>query len=165
MTSERLNLRALWGEIQRAVGEGRSTAELWNIANEAAQARGFSGVSGGIASMNELRGTAARIRDSAARFARLDPSNQLGADVIAPDINAQSIAGRSITPVYRVRFTQTVETLTGQLATTTRTISFPFQLPSTKADLLAELEINAQSMAETYGEQHVGLTDIEITVV
>lgn len=165
MSSERLNLRALWGEVQRAVSERRTVAETWQIANDAAQARGFAGVSGGIQAMNAMRGTAAQIRDAAERFGRLDASGLIGPEHYAPDINAQSVQGRSITPVYRVRFTQTVNTLTGQLATTQRTISFPFQLPSTKADLLAELEINAASMAETYGEQHLGISDIEITVV
>lgn len=166
MTSDnRLNLRAMWGEVQRAVGERRTVAETWQMVRDAAAANGYSGVTGGIQAMNEMRGIAAHIRDAASRYARLDPSNMLTPDVIAPDINAMSISGRSLTPVYRVRFTQTVTDLTGNLVTTHRTVSFPFQLPSTKAALEAELWLNAQSMAETYGEQHEAIGNIEITVV
>lgn len=155
----------MWGEVQRAVGERRTVAETWQLVRDAAAARGFAGVSGGIQAMNEMRGIAAHIRDAAARYGRLGRDDLITSDVIAPDINAQSIAGRSITPVYRVRFTQTVTDLVGNLVTTMRTVSFPFQLPPTRAALEAELWLNAQSMAETYGEQHEAIANIEITVV
>jgi hypothetical protein len=64
-----------------------------------------------------------------------------------------------------VRYAQTIQTLTGQLTQAWRTASFPVMLPPTKADLYAELEAGAISQAETYGEQHVAIADIEITVV
>lgn len=161
----RLNLAAMWGEIQRGVSERLSTAELWGIVRDAAQARGFEGVSGGLSQMNALRSTAAAIRDAAGRFNRADMSALITPEYFAPDINAQSITGRSLTPVYRARFVQTVRTVSGESVATHRTVSFPFQLPPTKSMLIEELNLNAQAMAETYGEEHEGIGEIEITVV
>lgn len=164
-SGDRLSLAALWGEIQRGVAERRSTAELWQIANEAAQARGFTGLTGGIQAMNSLRATASAIRDAAARFAAASPTALLTTDYIAPDINAQSILGRSLTPVYRVRFLHTVQTVGGEQVGAHRTVSFPFQLPLTKQALIEELALNALSLAETYGEESIGVDEIQITVV
>lgn len=166
MTSpRRLSLSALWGDIQRGVNEHIGTAELWQMARDAATARGFDGVSGGIAEMNRLRGTAGAIREAALRFAKMGTNELITPSVFAPDINAQSIAGRSLTPVFRVRFEHTVTTSTGEQVTTHRTVSFPFQLPPTKAALLEELNLNAAAMAEQYGEINNGVDGIEITIV
>lgn len=166
MTSpRRLSLAALWGDIQRGVNERVTTSELWRMAKDAATARGFEGVSGGIEEMNRLRGTASAIREAALRFSKLGPNELITPSVFAPDINAQSIAGRSLTPVFRVRFTHTVTTATGETVTAHRTSSFPFQLPPTKAALLEELNLNAAAMAEQYGEINEGVDEIEITVV
>jgi hypothetical protein len=158
-------LQAAWGSIQAAVRERVGTAELWQRVNTAAQAAGYAGTVGGLREMNRLRSLATGIRTGAERLARAEPHEQITSRMLAPDINAQSIAGRSITPVYRVRYAQTIQTLTGQLTQAWRTASFPVMLPPTKADLYAELEAGAISQAETYGEQHVAIADIEITVV
>ena len=164
-TGDRLPLAGLWGNIQAAVRERVSTAELWATVNAAAAERGFSGTSGGIQEMNRLRALAGGLRNAAENFARASLDQQIDTTMFAPDINAQSIIGRSITPTYRVRYEQTTISPTGEQVSTWRTSSFPVQLPSTKELLMAEIDADAASLAETYGEQHVGIGSLEISVV
>ena len=166
MTSgDRIPLAGLWGEIQAAVRERVTTADLWQRANAAAQSRGFAGVTGSALEMGQLRSIAARVRDAAINFARAAPEALIDTSMFAPDINAQSITGRTLTPVYRVRFQQSVATAEGQIVDTFRTVSFPVSLPSSKSALLAELLSDAEAMAEIYGEQSLGVGAIEISVV
>lgn len=161
----RVPLAQYWGVIQRAVSERVTTAELWNMIRNASEAEGYVGTTGGLPEMNRLRGAAAAIRNASDVFRSARDDATITASMFAPDINAKAIPGLSLTPVYRVRFEHTIGTLEGQLVTTWRTISFPMQLPGTKDLLMAELEANASSLAEQYGEEHIGLDGVEITVV
>lgn len=166
MTSDnRIKLAGLWGEIQAAVRDRVSTADLWTRANEAAQSRGFTGVTGSALEMGALRSIAAKLRNSAETFARAAPGQALDPTMFAPNLNAQSTTNREITPTYRVRYLQQVRTAEGDIVGAFRTTSFPVQLPSTKEALLAELQADASLLAEKYGEQHVDLGEVEISVV
>ena len=167
MTNEapRYTLRAYLGEIARGVAEHVSTADLWGMVRQSAEAQGHGAPTGGLPLMNQLRAGFAGIERAKAAFDRALPQQTIEGSMIAPDVVTSQRPGMTVTPMYRVRYLQTVESLTGQTVTAYRTTTFPVQLPGTKAELLAELEADAISSAETYGERHLGLADVSLTVV
>lgn len=166
MTSEdRLPLTGLWGEIQAAVNEQQATAQLWETINQAAAARGYSGTTGGLQLFNELRSLAVGIREAAARFAAAGAQATIDTTMYAPDLNAQYPYGRTTVPNYRIRYQQTIQTIEGQIVSAYRQLNLPGFLPSTKQEVLAEVEASAQANAERYGEQHLAVFDVVITVV
>lgn len=164
-SNDGLSLTGLWREIQAAVNERQTTAQLWDTINQAAAARGYSGTSGGLSLFNELRSLAVGIRDAAARFAAAADETQIDTTMYAPDLNAQYPYGRTTVPNYRIRYQQTVQTLQGQIVSVYRQLNLPGFLPSIKRDVLAEVEASAQANAERYGEQHINVFDVVITVV
>lgn len=154
-----------WGIIRAQVNDRATTAELWDAVRSAASAEGYTQLSGGLAEMNRLRGRATGVRNAATVFERARPEAGIESSMFAPDISARSIPGLSVTPTYRVSFVHTTLDMMGTLRTQYRTVSFPMQLPSTKDALLAELNADASMMGAKYGEQHLAVAHVEITVV
>lgn len=154
-----------WGIIRAQVNDRATTAELWDAVRSAASAEGYTQLTGGLAEMNRLRGLSVGVRNAASVFTRARPEAAIESTMFAPDITSRSIPGLSLTPTYRVRYVRTSLDTQGVLQTNYRIESFPLQLPSTKASLLAEMEARAQLDVGKYAEQLVGIGNLEITVV
>lgn len=157
-------LAAYWGIIQSAVNERVTTADLWRVVQDAASEEGadLSGVR--ISDMSRIRSLAVSIRNSSEAFMNADENAAIDANMVSQNINSRSLLDQNTVPIYQVRFEQLV--LEGEEANSVwRTVTYTGDLPTTKAALLDELDIGAEDLANSYGQQHVGIGQVIISVV
>lgn len=157
-------LRAYWGAIQKAVSNRATTKDLWAAVKDAAQQEGASLQGVTPFHMNALRSLAIGIRNSKESFEKASPTSPITSDMISTNINSNPLGTRNTVPMYQIRYQHNVVQDDEQF-TTWRTSLFTGELPTTKEDLIAELDAQAELIAHDYGQEHVGIQNIEISVV
>lgn len=153
-----------WGNIVQSVAARASTADLWNAVRAAAAAEGqdLSGVR--LTDMNGLRSIAASQRQAGQTLAAARVDAVIDAGMIGRDLDSRSVQEQLLAPRWRVRFEQDV-IVGGQLQTLWRTSYIDGFLPSTKADVLAQVDQDAQGLADDYDQVHAGVGAVQITAV
>lgn len=157
-------LAMFWGVIQSAVNQRKSTAEVWQAVKSEAEKQGVSLAGVRIQDMNTLRGLAARVRNASENFMRADLDAVIDPTMVSHYINSRDLNAISQAPIYQVRFQHVVSEF-GEEQTIWRTVRYTVDLPLTKGELLDELEAGAMQMASEYGQEHLGIGQIEIALV
>lgn len=153
-----------WGNIVQSVSARAPTALLWQDVRAAAAAEGqdLSGVR--LTDMNGLRSIAASQRVAGQTLAAARVDAVIDAGMIGRDLDSRSLQEQQLAPRWRVRFEQDV-IVSGSLKTVWRTSYIDGILPSTKADVLSQVEQDAQALADDYDEVHAGVGTVQITAV
>lgn len=138
---------AYWGTIQAAVSQRASTADIWDAIKAAAAAEPGGGQLPTLQAVNELRGAAAGLRNSADTFGAardLEESSGLsqgitsGMMAVAPWSSDQQVL--TTLADYQVRFEAQFTTPLGDPASVILTAKYPNgQLPATVGDLIDSL--------------------------
>lgn len=164
-------LLAYWGPIQTAVAQRVSTADLWSIVRERAQAEGaaLKGVS--AIDMGVLRGIAAAQRNAMEAVQRGGADAVITADMIGRDISSRAQQDQNLAPKWLVRFEQDLN-VGGQLVTVWRSSFFDQVLPGRTSELRQALEQDAEQMlANSSGgidattAVHLGIGRVQINAV
>lgn len=161
-------LRALyfWGAARGAVAQRVGTADFYAALNNAATAFGLPGHGLSFQTVNQLRSAAATVRNASERFDRAPAGNAIDASMIGVPPYARSLDAQAAMPVYHVGINLTTADMqTGEQSTDYRIVQFTGQLPATKADLLAQVQLDAEQLASVYGTDYVGHDVQEILAV
>jgi hypothetical protein len=143
-----------WGNILAAASSGATTAELWQAIHAQQQQYGLETPQASATDVAILRGYANRIMNAASAYASASGDAALTAEMmgIAPytDRSYQSI---SANPVYQVRFLNRVQRPDGSIVESYQTSVFQASdMPSTKDDLNAAIQFNADQLAQSGSE-------------
>ena len=156
-------LLAYWGNIQSAVAARASTADLWNTVRTAAAAEGYDIAPANAIDMGTLRSLAVSNRNAMEALAAAPATAAFDYTMLGTELYARSPAEQALAPLYLVRFEHNV-TEDGEPATVWRTDTFRGMLPPTKDELQAQLDADAQLLAEEYTQSHVSIGAISISV-
>ncbi len=160
------SLRALsqfYGSILSGASAGLSTHDLWSAVQNAAVDMSGSPLAGvSIMDMNVLRGLAGSQLAAAAAFQAAGSDVAIDSNMWANEIDQRSYAQRMAAPQWVVRFENTYVDQNGETGVEWRAAVLS-QLPVTKADLLDQLEQEAEQMNDGYGTTSVGNANFMIT--
>jgi hypothetical protein len=163
LTPGATKLLAYWGNIQSAVAARASTAELWATVRDAAAADNFDISPANAVDMGQLRSLAAGNRNASAAFNAASENQSLDSSMIGSELYTPNESNPAAERLYLVRFQQTV--LEDEAETTIwRTDMFRGLLPPTKSDLMAQLDNDAQNLADEYNQTHIGIGDVAISL-
>lgn len=153
-----------WGDILAATQQRKQTYEIWNDIKSRAQQEGIdlSGVT--IFDMNKLRGLATSIRNAQENFARAADDAVISPSMVSFNVNSRGLDEIATSPIYQIRFQQTVLE-NGEEQTYWRTIQYTVDIPITKGMLMDEITAGAMTMAADYNVEHLGISDIQISLV
>lgn len=164
-------LLPFWGNIQSAVSQRVSTADLWAAVREASAAEGvvLRGVS--ATDMSGLRGLAASQRNGSQSFDTARPDQVITGQMIAQDLSSRSLQDQALAPSWIVRFEQDLN-VSGRLMTVWRSSVFEGSLPITKGDLMNTLDTDAEQLLaassggiDATSAVHIGIGRIQIVAV
>lgn len=164
ITPGQRQLLAYWGNIQAAVSQRASTAELWDAVRQASAAEGVQLIGVSATDMSSLRAIASAQRNAMEQLAALRPDGAITGTMIASDLSARPLADQALAPSWIVRFEHDV-TINGELQTLWRSSVFEGSLPPTAGALRSAVEGDAGALAEDYGVTHVGVGRIQISAV
>jgi hypothetical protein len=171
LTPGQTKLLAYWGNIQSAVSQRASTADLWAAVRGAADAEGVSLAGISVTDMSGLRGLAAGQRNAMDNLQRTSPDQVITGTMIATDLSSRPLADQTLVPSWIVRFEHDV-TIDGELVTVWRSSVFDGSLPPTVGDLRDAVNADAEAMA-TSGSggltaesvTHLGVGRMQISAV
>jgi hypothetical protein len=167
-TPSGLPLAALqfWGAARGAVNDRASTAQFYAALNAAAGSFNLESHGLSFQTVNQLRSSAASVRNASERFARAPEGNAIDSTMIGVTPYARSLGAQADMPVFHVGiYLTTADSETGEQSTDYRILQFTGGLPATKAALLAAAQQDAEQLALDYGVDYVGHTVNEILAV
>lgn len=153
-----------WGAIESATLAGESTQGIWEAIHAQAEESGLASPGVSASEVSIMRGLAAGIRQSGRNLERAQPTYGIDSAMIGRAPWARDLAAQNALTMHQIRFEHTV-IRDGQPVTEWRSVMYQGPLPATVADLLDELESDAQQMADNYGVSHVGAGSISILAV
>lgn len=154
-----------WGTIRGGVAQRESTAQLWGRINDVATTLGMPSAGLSLNSFNQMRSSAAGIRNSSERLAAAPGEYALDAQFIGSTPYARSLQAQADAPQWRVGFQHTTTNEAGDETTDYRSVRFTGQLPATLDDLHRVLGQDAEALADKYGTYHVGYDSVEILAI
>lgn len=160
----RVNPLFYYGAIEHAARQGASTADIWSQLRGMADNAGLPRVGLSASQVSTLRGQAGRRIAAERSFAGLADDFGIGPrDVVVPPW-ARPLAERNATPDYAAQFLHTF-TDNGVQRSEWRTVRFSDGFPATAGDIRRAIELDAQAMADKYGVQHLGVSNIALLAV
>lgn len=149
-----------WGAISGAVNSGnRSTEDIWAAVRTEAERLGVD-LSGAFAGVNELRSLAVQQRNAGVAFSRTDPAAEFTRALAPWDINARAPGDANLLPEYLVRFDMTHVNPAGEEETFTRTVRDSWRPDMTVGDVSDAVFEAAAGLANDYGVQLVGVSNL-----
>lgn len=145
----------LWTEVQWAVSQKATTAQLYDVIKSAAAAEGVKIVGNVFSDVTRLRSLAASQRNATEAFGALAGDQGITANLITQDINSRGLADQALAPEFKVVWEHKF-TVNGELQTAWRTSEFSNITNMTKNDLLEQLEIEGMVMNATAKEGYAG---------
>jgi hypothetical protein len=153
-----------WAQIDAAVSDKLSTADLWSAIRDAADEMGLSSPGVTIRGVSEVRGIAAgRVRASD-YLARLQPGMAITDRAWSEAPWSRPLGQQSALPIFHVRYQHTTLGPDGE-TTTWRTSVLNGALPGTVDDLYSILDEDTAELSRKYGVDHVGYGAIQILAV
>lgn len=150
-----------WSVIESAARLRATTADLWAAINDAAAEQGLSSPGVSLRGVNELRSYAAQQQNAADYLERSDRSAPIEAGHIGPAPWARE--GAEYASVERWQITYLHTTLdNGVERTDWRTSMFTGTMPGTVGDLMDQLDLDAETLADEYELEHVGVSSVTI---
>ena len=150
-----------WSVIESAARLRATTADLWAAINDAAAEQGLSSPGVTLRGVNELRSYAAQQQNAADRLARSDRGAPMEDRLIGPAPWARE--GAEYASVDRWQITYLHTTLdNGEERSDWRTSMFTGTLPDTVGELMDQLDVDAETLADEYELQHVGVGSITV---
>ena len=151
----------IWGDIQGAVSERATTAEIWDAVKRAADRLDEPLPPGMFQAVNTMRALAAGLRVSSERLMAAERESPLVAAYIGDQIylrdQSNPLAGSS----YHVRF-QVPKTVGGETTMETYTFQYDGFIPATVGELMDDLNDYAQQLSGEYGVALGDVQDVEI---
>lgn len=144
-----------WNNIQSSVSGRATTAELWSAIREAAAREGLDSPGITLQAVNELRSSAAQIRNAGDRLMSEPAQNGLTASHIAEAPWSRPLEERASSPMLQVRFELSM-IRDGQLVTEWKTLVHSGRMPTTIADLQRIIERAGISLARSYDSDYAG---------
>lgn len=145
-----------------AVAQRASTADFYTALRNAGTVIGTNQGGLSFGDVNALRSVAAQERNAAERFQRMPESNAIDASQISRAPYGRTLEAQAATPIYQVGITLTTQDQEGNQVERYTTVQFTGQLPGTKAELLAQVNYDAQALADNYNEFYVGHDVLEV---
>jgi hypothetical protein len=152
-----------YGAARGAVAQRASTADFYSALRNAGAT--FGAGQGGLTfgDVNAIRSAAAQERNSAERFQRMPDANAIDASQISRAPYGRSLEAQASMPIYQVGINlTTINKETGESVNRYTTAQFTGQLPATKGELLAQVQQDAQALADNYDEFYIDHSVIEI---
>lgn len=152
-----------FGAARGAVADRVNTGGFYQALRDAGAT--FGAAQGGLSfgDVNQLRSSAAALRNAQEAFQRAPDGSGLDASHIGVTPYARSLADRNAVPIFHVGINLTTADMsTGQTSTDYRIVQFTGSLPSTKGELMEQLANDAQGLADTYGATYVGHDVVEV---
>lgn len=164
LTAGTRTLLGYWGQIQAAVAERWDTHALYSAVYNAQVDAGNAPGGFSITDMGALRSLAVGQRNADAAFNSAQQSSPIDATMIGLAPWSNPLEVRNLAPSWEVRFEQTL-LQDGVETTIWRTTVIDGQLPGSVGDLNAQLDGEAQDLANSYGETHMAIGNVSITAV
>jgi len=152
---------AYWGIVELAAESHATTADLWSWIRDAADELGLASPGVTVRGIQELRGRAGQIQAAKDKFAKLADNQRVRGEHIATPPWARDPSLMRAQPKFAVRFRHTV-IRNGIEQTEWKTSVFPGKVTHTAGRLRADVELDAQNLANKYETEHVGISDLQI---
>lgn len=143
------NALKYWGSILTSAYQGASTADMWSAIRVSQQNYGLAKPGASAPDVSVLRGYANRIVAAATTLAAAARSDSITPAMMATaPYTSRDLASIAASPVYHVRFLNTVQAEDGSVTQTWQTSVFTAtDMPSTVGDLLDQIDFNASELA------------------
>lgn len=149
-----------WGAVQAAVSARASTADVFAAVRAEAARAGQELKAGMWEAVNELRSLAATIRNGADAFQSADRSEAFTRQFAPSDINARDQADQALFPEVLVRFTLNYTDENGNEGERPLTVRINWTPDMTVGDVQDQVENLAAGLAERYGVESDGVSDL-----
>lgn len=127
--------RVYWGEIQNAVYNHATTADVWGAIRNAQEALGVAAHRPSAIDVGQLVSLAAHMRSAADNLSNADPSAPITSDMIGTDITAATRGLTNLEQQFQTRYLIEFDTPTGT-ETAWRTGNIFTGLPTSVSDLI-----------------------------
>lgn len=166
-TPSGLPLKALqfYGTARGAVAARLNTQDFYQALRDAAGSFGLDSLGLSFSDVTQLRSAAARQRNAQEAFTRSPASNAIDASMIGTPPYARSLEAQAALPIYSVGITLHTVSDEGEVSSRYTQVRFTGQLPPTKADLLAQVQQDAEALADNYNEQYAGHDVTEVIAI
>ena len=155
---------AYWAQIDRAVTDRMTTADLWSLIRDAAEEQGLASPGVTIRGVSEVRGVAAGRLRASDYLARLEPHMAITDRAWSEAPWSRPLGQQSALPIFHVRYQHTTLGPEGE-TTTWRTSVLNGSLPATMGDLQSILDEDTSELSRKYGVEHVAYGAIQILAV
>lgn len=150
-----------WSAVRNAAANHLTTQQLWESIRVLQEQYGTIGRGPTVQGISALRGIAGAIVRSADEFAALPDTKTLRGFSITRAPWSRPIGQQRGNPMYQVQFLHTFS-LNGDEQSAWRTIAFDGRLPRTVGELREQVDQDAESMADDYDVEHLGVDNISI---
>lgn len=158
-----VSTNVMWGPIQSAVAQRLSTAETWGLIQSDLTARGLAIPTGAFLAVNQLRSIAVGIREASARLNATGFLGTLDAGMIASSPFGRTLQEQALAPAWQVRFLNQLRLPDGSLETVWHTTDIYGHLPATTAELLNQVQADADYIAGSYaGSSSEGVSNLQL---
>lgn len=155
---------AAWGDIQQAVGNRASTAEIWGALRSVLAPNGEPLPSGAFQAVNQLRGLAASVRNAAESFGKANDSDLVTSTMVSQNINSRDALQQALAPSYEIRYQATL-TIDGVSTVQWFTSHTSMLTGMTKGDLVSLLALGNEALGSEYGGSVDGVDNVSISAV
>lgn len=164
-TPSGFNRRSLlfYGAARGAVAVRASTAEFVAALRAGASQLGLDELGLNLQAINALRSAAVAQRTAQENFQAAPEVNAIDASMIGQVPYGRGLAEQAALPIYEVGIQLHTTDDTGEVTSRYTSVRFTGQLEMTKADLLAQVQQDAEALADNYGESYAGHDVVEIT--
>lgn len=169
------NALKYYGSILASAYQGLSTADMWTAIRATQAQYGLSSPGASAPDVSVIRGYANRIVNGANRLAAADDGDLITADMMAvAPYTSRDLNAISTSPVYQVRYLNTVQADDGTVSTVWQTSVFTAtDMPDTVGDLTDAITANASELAaqssgstsNTPRGTSISVSNLEITLV
>lgn len=153
-----------WGTAQKAAREGYTTAQYWDALKAHAESLGLESPEISAVQASRLRGRAGAGLRAANTLQGSPLDTAITGDMISLAPYSRDLASRNAYGQWQVRFAHTVN-VDGEEQSEYRSVVFTGQLPYTVGELQDAVEQDAIQLANDYGTEHVGVSDISLIAV
>ena len=151
-----------FGAIQAGAREHETTAQIWDRIRSLAEQEQISIPGDMFSQVNHMRSVASGLTNASEAFGAAPDNAALEGSMIGTQLYQRSSADLlEIAAKYHVRFQMTTVSALGS-STGWYTFDYGGTLPSTKGELLADVEAYGQGLTEGYSVEFDSIGDIEI---
>lgn len=150
-----------WGDIESGTLSGESTADIWARIRARAETMGLDRPGITAQDVSKIRAAAGQVRAAGTRLGSAPDEESLISRYVGLAPWSRPLEERNTHGMWQVRFEHTVSGDNGD-ETNWRTVMFKGQLPNTIGELRAQIEQDAQALADKYGVDHLGVGTMSI---